>query len=61
MSTELHELNTVEEARCFLRCSRWKIYDLIRSGALASTKVGNSRLIPRRELERLATPVAAAR
>ena len=40
------ELLTVPEAMACLRISKAKLYDLMRSGALASLKIGRSRRIP---------------
>ncbi|MFD9724259.1 helix-turn-helix domain-containing protein [Streptomyces sp. NPDC059072] len=41
-----HEVVTVAEAMRALRLSRFKIYDLIRSGALPSYTEGRARRIP---------------
>ncbi|MGP3687407.1 helix-turn-helix domain-containing protein [Streptomyces sp. IBSNAI002] len=49
MSVDLpttHEVVTVPEAMRALRLSRFKIYDLIRSGALPSFTEGRARRIP---------------
>ncbi len=37
---------TVEEAAQVLKISRWKIFDLIRTGQLRSVKIGGLRRIP---------------
>jgi len=41
---------TVPEASKALRVSRWTLYDLIRSRALETIKIGRRRLIPVRSL-----------
>ena len=41
-----HVLYTPEEAAEALRLGRSKVYDLIRTGALSSVKIGGSRRIP---------------
>jgi excisionase family DNA binding protein len=41
-----HELLTVPEAMQRLRIGRHKLYDLIRSGELASVTIGRHRRIP---------------
>ncbi|NLU68471.1 helix-turn-helix domain-containing protein [Streptomyces sp. HNM0574] len=41
-----HEALTVDEVGTALRLSRFKVYDLIRSGALPSFKEGRCRRIP---------------
>ncbi len=45
---------SVSEACEVLPFGRTKIYELIKSGVIRSKKVDGRRLIPRRELERLA-------
>lgn len=37
---------TVEEAAEVLKISRWKVFDLIRTNALRSVKIGGLRRIP---------------
>lgn len=39
-------LLTVPEVMAAMALSRWKVYDLIRSGQLESIKVGRGRRIP---------------
>ncbi|MFC5803135.1 helix-turn-helix domain-containing protein [Streptomyces formicae] len=49
MSTTLpttHEALTVPEVMSALRLSRFKVYDLIRSGELRSFTIGRARRIP---------------
>ena len=41
-----HVLYTPEEAAEALRLGRSKVYDLMRTGALRSVKIGGSRRIP---------------
>lgn len=41
-----HEALTVPEVGAALRLSRFKVYDLIRSGQLQSFTIGRSRRIP---------------
>lgn len=41
-----HEALTVPEVMSALRLSRFKVYDLIRSGQLKSFTIGRSRRIP---------------
>jgi excisionase family DNA binding protein len=43
-------LLTPEEAAAQLRISRRRVYDLIKSGAVRSKKIGSSRRIPREAL-----------
>jgi excisionase family DNA binding protein len=38
-------LLTPEEAAAALRVGRWRVYDLMRSGALRSVKIGGSRRV----------------
>jgi excisionase family DNA binding protein len=38
---------TVDETAALLKISRWKLYDLLRNGDLASFRLGRRRLIPR--------------
>lgn len=47
MSSELYR---VEEVARILRIGRTKVFDLIRSGALASVKIGGSRRVPARSV-----------
>lgn len=49
-SIEVPELLTVSEAMQTLRLSRWKVYDLIRSGELTTVTIGRRRLVPREAL-----------
>ncbi|MFF5363157.1 helix-turn-helix domain-containing protein [Streptomyces scabiei] len=44
-------LLTVREAYMRLRISKWKLYDLLRSGQLASIKIGRRTMIPFRSIE----------
>lgn len=44
-------LMTPEEAAEALRVGRAKVYDLMRTGALRSVKIGGSRRVPRTALE----------
>jgi excisionase family DNA binding protein len=44
-------LLTVREAYMRLRISKWKLYDLLRSGQLASIKIGRRTMIPFRSVE----------
>ncbi|MFE2024600.1 helix-turn-helix domain-containing protein [Streptomyces hygroscopicus] len=41
-----HELLTVPEVMAALRLSRFKVYDLIRSGELRSITIGRARRVP---------------
>jgi len=50
-------LAKVDEARLFLALSRSKLYELLRSGALASQTFGKSRRIRWAELRRVAGEV----
>jgi excisionase family DNA binding protein len=45
------ELLTVPEAADRLRISKWMIYNLIRSRALRTVKIGDRRLVPVRALQ----------
>lgn len=45
------DMLTVKDVCAKLRISRWMVHRLIRSGALASVKIGTRRLIPRHSLE----------
>lgn len=45
------ELLTVPEAMQVLRLSRWKLYELIRSGELTTVTIGRRRLVPRQALD----------
>jgi excisionase family DNA binding protein len=45
------DMLTVKDVCAKLRISRWMVYRLIRSGALASVKIGTRRLIPQHSLE----------
>jgi excisionase family DNA binding protein len=47
-------LHNVSEASGLTGLSRSTLYELMRTGALASVKVGSRRLIPTAELERFA-------
>ncbi|MFC4533796.1 helix-turn-helix domain-containing protein [Sphaerisporangium dianthi] len=42
---------TVEETATLLHISTWKVFDLIRTGELASFKPGRLRLIPESALQ----------
>ena len=42
---------TVEEAAQALKISRWKVFDLIRTNALRSVKIGGLRRIPRTAID----------
>jgi excisionase family DNA binding protein len=44
---------TTREASEALRISRWKLYDLIRRGALDTIRIGRRRLITADALEKL--------
>lgn len=46
---------TVSETAALLKISRWKLYDLIRNGELASFTLGRRRLIPRDAINELVT------
>jgi excisionase family DNA binding protein len=46
-------LLTPEQAAQRLGISRWKVYDLLRQGALASIRIGSCRRIPARAIEEL--------
>lgn len=43
---ELPQVLTVPEVMAALRLSRFKVYDLIRSGALPSITIGRARRVP---------------
>jgi len=43
-------LHTVKEVTILTRLSKWKVYDLLREGALRSTKIGTCRRIPAESL-----------
>jgi len=45
------DMLTVKEVCEKLRVSRWMVHRLVRSGQLASVKIGSRRLIPRHSLE----------
>ena len=53
-------LATPEEAARALRIGRSKVYDLIRSGALVSVKIGGSRRIPVEALRRYVQSLTTA-
>ncbi|WP_327402348.1 helix-turn-helix domain-containing protein [Streptomyces sp. NBC_01288] len=44
-------LLTVREAYMKLRISKWKLYDLLRSGQLEAIKIGRRTLIPLYSIE----------
>ncbi|SEG92177.1 DNA binding domain-containing protein, excisionase family [Thermomonospora echinospora] len=44
---------TVDETAALLKISRWKLYDLLRNGELASFHLGRRRLIPRTAIDDL--------
>ncbi|MGW3287522.1 helix-turn-helix domain-containing protein [Streptomyces sp. NPDC001002] len=44
-------LLTVREAYMKLRISKWKLYDLLRSGQLEAVKIGRRTLIPLQSIE----------
>lgn len=46
---------TVEETAQVLKISRWKVFDLIRTNALRSVKIGGLRRIPRSAIEEYLT------
>ena len=46
-------LLTPERAAQRLGISRWKVYDLLRQGSLASIRIGSCRRIPTRAIEDL--------
>ena len=46
-------LLTPEQAAHRLGISRWKVYDLLRQGSLASIRIGSCRRIPTRAIEDL--------
>lgn len=52
-------LLTVDEAASELRVSRSTVFGLIRTGELATTKIGSRRLVPRASLEALVARRAA--
>ena len=39
-------LLTIDEAAASLRVSRWRVYNLIRSGQLRTIRIGRRRLVP---------------
>lgn len=43
---ELPQVLTIPEVMAALRLSRFKVYDLIRSGALPSITIGRARRVP---------------
>ena len=43
---EIPALLTVKEASATLRISRWKLYDLIRSGRIDTIRIGRRRFVP---------------
>jgi len=45
-NTETPVLLTTKEACAALRISRWKLYELIRNGALDTIKIGRRRFVP---------------
>lgn len=49
------DLYRVEEVAKILRIGRTKVFDLIRSGALLSVKIGGSRRIPARSVDAYVT------
>lgn len=51
---------TAEEAAEALRISRSKVYDLIRNGDLASTKIGRLRRVPVDAVQEFARQLIAA-
>jgi excisionase family DNA binding protein len=48
---EKNVLLTVREAYTQLRISKWKLYDLLRSGQLEAIKIGRRTLIPLHSIE----------
>ncbi|MBB4853373.1 excisionase family DNA binding protein [Mycobacteroides chelonae] len=48
-------LLTVTEACTYLRVSRWKVYELIRTNALPTVTIGRRRLIPVSAVHRYVT------
>lgn len=52
-SHRTHMVFTVNEACSALRVSRWTLYNLIRSGQLATIKLGKRRLIPETAVQAL--------
>lgn len=46
MRAEAPTMLTIAQAEDVLQVSRWKLYQLIRSGELKSVKIGRSRRIP---------------
>lgn len=49
------KLLTIPEAMTVLALSRWKVYELIRSGQLESIKVGRGRRVPTDALDTFVT------
>lgn len=43
----LGDLNEISQVAAYLRCGRTQVFNLIRTGELASLKVGRRRLVPR--------------
>ena len=43
----LGDLNEITQVAAYLRCGRTQVFNLIRTGELASLKVGRRRLVPR--------------
>jgi excisionase family DNA binding protein len=52
---ELPQVLTVPEVMAALRLSRFKVYDLIRSGALPSITIGRARRVPAESLAQFIT------
>ncbi len=46
---------TVEETAHMLKISRWKVFDLIRTNALRSVKIGGLRRVPRTAIDEYIT------
>lgn len=51
---------TIKEAADALRVSRWKVNELIRSGALASFTIGSRRLVPASAVQKYVSQRLAA-
>jgi excisionase family DNA binding protein len=49
--SELPELLYVTEVAAILRCSRWKVVDLINQGVLPAIRIGREFRIKRKTLE----------
>lgn len=47
MGAHLGDLNEISQVASYLRCGRTQVFNLIRTGELASLKVGRRRLVPR--------------